>query len=261
MNHWDNKKGGEEFKRLWTKQPIQEEIDEEAFASLKLQGIPKILDIGSYAVLVINYKSMEYEFVSGSMSNLAGQPASTLLRGGFDYLYSDVVHPDDQHGFIYVYKTAMKHLMKIAPSKQLETRFAFDFRLLKPTGETVRVLQNSRVLQASATGKPILEVAMLTDITFWKQTTNMALSITEPNKKNKLWVYKHQKGMVNAVSISKTELKVLRLFAQGLTNTEVSKELSVSLHTVNTHRKNLIRKTGFNKINELVNYSISANVL
>lgn len=53
-------------------------------------------------------------------------------------------------------------------------------------------------------------------------------------------------------NISTRELQVLRLICKAKNNMEISKELSISERTVETHRKNLIRKTGAKNTVDLI---------
>ncbi len=49
---------------------------------------------------------------------------------------------------------------------------------------------------------------------------------------------------LNSLNISKRELEVLQLMAEGLSNHEISERLYVSLSTVKTHSRNLFDKLG-----------------
>ena len=50
-----------------------------------------------------------------------------------------------------------------------------------------------------------------------------------------------------SIGISKRELEVLQLMADGLSNQEIADKLFVSLNTVKTHSANLFSKLGVNK--------------
>jgi len=45
--------------------------------------------------------------------------------------------------------------------------------------------------------------------------------------------------------LSSRETELIHLIAEGLTNKEIADKLFLSIHTVKTHRKNIIRKLGF----------------
>jgi DNA-binding NarL/FixJ family response regulator len=52
------------------------------------------------------------------------------------------------------------------------------------------------------------------------------------------------------------EVEVLRRIARGLSNKEIGTELSVGVRTVETHRQNLINKTGMKTVAELTRYAV-----
>ncbi len=60
--------------------------------------------------------------------------------------------------------------------------------------------------------------------------------------------------------LSERETDVLRLVAQGLMNKEIADKLSISIHTVITHRKNISRKTGIKSVAGLTVYAIMKGI-
>lgn len=61
--------------------------------------------------------------------------------------------------------------------------------------------------------------------------------------------------------LSERELEVLVLIAQGLSSKEIADRLNISIHTVNTHRKNLTRKTGIRSVAGLAVYAMLHNLV
>lgn len=56
--------------------------------------------------------------------------------------------------------------------------------------------------------------------------------------------------------LTKREVEILKLIAQEMTNNEIAERLFISMYTVETHRKNLIRKIGVKNTVGLVKYAI-----
>ena len=54
------------------------------------------------------------------------------------------------------------------------------------------------------------------------------------------------------LSLSDREREILQLLSQGLSSREISQNLFISSHTVDTHRRNMIKKTGVRNTVELV---------
>jgi DNA-binding NarL/FixJ family response regulator len=62
--------------------------------------------------------------------------------------------------------------------------------------------------------------------------------------------------MPASVELSGREREVLQMIAEGRSTKEIADSLFISVKTVETHRKNIMRKTGLFTVAELVKYSI-----
>lgn len=56
--------------------------------------------------------------------------------------------------------------------------------------------------------------------------------------------------------LTRREVEILRLIAQEMTNNEIAERLFISTYTVETHRKNLIRKIGVKNTAGLVKFAL-----
>jgi DNA-binding NarL/FixJ family response regulator len=72
---------------------------------------------------------------------------------------------------------------------------------------------------------------------------------------------KQQKVADEQSLLSPREIEIIRLIAQELTSVEISRQLFLSTHTVETHRKNIWRKTGVKTLIGLVNYARNHGLL
>jgi DNA-binding NarL/FixJ family response regulator len=63
------------------------------------------------------------------------------------------------------------------------------------------------------------------------------------------------------ISISERENEIIRLIVEGNSNKEIADKLFLSLHTVNTHRKNIMNKLGVNNTAGLVVYAIKNEII
>lgn len=66
---------------------------------------------------------------------------------------------------------------------------------------------------------------------------------------------------VMEIDLSKRELEVLALIADGYTNGEIAEKTFTSKRTVETHRKNLIEKTGTKNTASLVKFALVNRIL
>jgi DNA-binding NarL/FixJ family response regulator len=70
-----------------------------------------------------------------------------------------------------------------------------------------------------------------------------------------------QKQNEQSIYISKREMEVLKLIAEGFTNQEIAEKLFISPLTVDSHRKNLIMKLGAKNTASLISIANSSGYL
>lgn len=62
-------------------------------------------------------------------------------------------------------------------------------------------------------------------------------------------------------SLSERETEITTLIAEGMTNKEIAVKLFLSPHTVNTHRKNIMKKLGVNSASGVIMYAVNAGLV
>ena len=61
--------------------------------------------------------------------------------------------------------------------------------------------------------------------------------------------------------LTRRELEILQLLAKGKQTTEIADALYISIHTVNSHRKNMIKKLNLRNTAELISFSYQNNLI
>lgn len=73
---------------------------------------------------------------------------------------------------------------------------------------------------------------------------------------------KHDENFnINGVFLTDREIQVVKLIAQEYNTKEISEELFVSVHTVDTHRKNIMKKLGVKNTIGIVKFAINNNLI
>lgn len=65
----------------------------------------------------------------------------------------------------------------------------------------------------------------------------------------------------SATNLTQRETDITRLIAEGKSSKEIASLLNISLHTVQTHRKNIMRKLNVNSASELTLYAVNTGLL
>jgi len=64
-----------------------------------------------------------------------------------------------------------------------------------------------------------------------------------------------------ASTLSAREQEIVQLLAEGKSNKEVARALGISVKTAETHRSNIMRKTGFGSLAELVRFAVRNKII
>jgi DNA-binding NarL/FixJ family response regulator len=70
-----------------------------------------------------------------------------------------------------------------------------------------------------------------------------------------------KKETINGLMLTASEVEIVRLIAQGLTNKEIAVKKFLSIHTIMTHRKNILRKVGVSNASELIMFAIKSGII
>jgi DNA-binding NarL/FixJ family response regulator len=93
--------------------------------------------------------------------------------------------------------------------------------------------------------------------TISKDTFYISDSLKSNSEKKKLFTDQ----FVNKMKLTEREIEILRLLAKGSSSADIAAVLHLSTHTVNTHRKNILRKLDMSSTVELVRFVHDNNLL
>ncbi len=69
------------------------------------------------------------------------------------------------------------------------------------------------------------------------------------------------KASCDGIKLSSREIEIIKLVAEGMSNKEIAEKIFLSVHTVTTHRKNIMSKLGVNNTAGLVMYAVRQKLI
>lgn len=63
------------------------------------------------------------------------------------------------------------------------------------------------------------------------------------------------------IQLTSREKEILKLYVEGFTNAEISDKLNLSIHTVKTHKNNIMQKYNFKSTVEMIKYAIKNKIV
>ncbi|TDS60209.1 LuxR C-terminal-related transcriptional regulator [Myroides indicus] len=215
---------------------------------VEIEIYKKMLDlfqVGDYCYFIFSPPEMQMEYTNDSIYKLLGYtPEEFTLE-----IFLDIIHPDDLQTYLNFEATITEFWKNLPPDKVFKYKTRYDFRIRCKNGQTKRLLQQVAVIQSDEEGAVLRTFVVFTDISELKETNKMVLSIIGLDGEPCYIDIHPVKELVPYKSIlTKREIQVFRLLVEGCQSAEIAEILNISLHTVSSHRKNILRKTKTNSV-------------
>lgn len=167
-----------------------------------------------------------------------------------------LVHPEDIPFVIDAEKVSIKKIREIGWEHVLSLKESYCFRMKTGNGDYQLFHHQSLQIRQDEEGRVIQGINIHTNINHITPVNNHIVTVMGIGGRSDF----HQinlkpeiKQLVSAPKIlSKRELEILKLVAQGYSSKEIADMLFLSSYTVRTHRKNILRKTETKNGTELV---------
>lgn len=150
------------------------------------------------------------------------------------------VHPEDIDTLTSVMYAVVEYIT--ANENISELTLTVTYRLRKKNGNYIKVLRQTSIGRHKYDPQTIYHNNVLTDISFMRSGAHVEWTFDAPDfdpEKIKMYV-----PQTNAQFFSARELEVLELIDKGLTSQAIAGMLFISKHTVDTHRRKMLQKTG-----------------
>ncbi|WP_317614762.1 LuxR C-terminal-related transcriptional regulator [Elizabethkingia anophelis] len=233
-------------------------IDTEADMSklqLQIEFHKRLLNIfqaGSFYYLIFNMYTGDVEIVHEDCKKMTGYDPEQFSAP----FLMDLIHPDDKPYFLNFEYKVVTFFKSLPYDKIKNYKVQYDFRLKKKDGQYIRILHQA--IQIDYDEKNFYRTLCLhTDITHIKPEGKPHFSLIGLDDEPSFFNIQPDDTFTKSYDIfTKREREILKCIVEGKSSKEIAEELFLSLHTVNTHRKNILAKASVKTPVDLVNKAI-----
>lgn len=197
---------------------------------------------------IVDYEAGKYLHVSDSIKDCLGHnPKRFYLEDGVGFTLS-LIHPNDLQPTLDTYTRYEKSEFVGKTHSAI-----MEYRLKDSKGRYVWVRSRDFIVEFTNDGKirTTLGMVLLIDKAREKEEAMFrSLNIKEIAKET---YAKYTKRRKELEKISYREFQIIELLAQGCSSKEIASKLVISEDTVETHRKNILKKLGLNNTVQTVN--------
>lgn len=204
---------------------------------------------------ITNTVQQSFEYVSKNFKACTGLPKDEMLKGGMNYFWS-LFHKKDIELWIECLKSLMTFTMtELSDEQRKRMSYTWNYRIKNAQGKYITIIQNTTPLQFDEKQKPIIGLAHYTvlDYDLGMDICACAKYLNTENEYETLF-YKNMSSTNLLDAISNRERDIIRLIITKKTSLEIAQKLNISKHTVDTHRRNILKKLNLTSTFELVSY-------
>jgi len=211
-------------------------------------------------------------FLSHNFTRVFGYPQKSFIEQDLQFIIKHL-HPDDLPAFIHFAETSTLHA---APWKEVKEKAVHEHcsRFKPGNGKWIWIKQ--KVIVLSVTPDRHIDNALLLfdDCTAAKQAElNQHISLVEKSRKRSKLLEllapvssaqtKRENLMLaleDNASLTLREKEIMQLVSQGASSKEIAATLFISKHTVESHRKHILRKLNVKNAPQMVRQSVISPV-
>ncbi|TNJ43819.1 hypothetical protein KFZ70_07540 [Tamlana fucoidanivorans] len=227
-----------------------------------IDQIGSLFAIGSYYYYIFNFQTLDIDFTHKGTQDVLGIPASNV---SLNTLF-ELMHPEDLAKMHSKEELAARFFYEnIVPHDIVNYKVMYLLRLRHKKGGYRTILQQTRALHLSNDGMIQNCITVHTDVTYLKMPITHQISFVSDtlpcyyglecdNKLHKMEYNLHS-------ILTNKEKEIIKLISIGETAKDIAEALSISIHTVNTHRKNILKKTKCANTAELMAKCLMAGII
>ena len=197
-----------------------------------------LFQIGGYYYIIFNIFQGEIEFASEEIKHVLGYEPEEIT---IEFLM-DKIHPEDKSYFLnFEYKIA-EFFKNIDYDKVKNYKAQYDIRFRAKNNNYVRILQQAVQIDYDKTNY-YRTLGIQTDITHLKKDGKPCFSIIGLDGEPSYYNIQDLDVFTKSYDLfTKREREILKCIVEGQNSKTIASYLHISLHTVNTHRKNILIK-------------------
>ena len=227
----------------------------------KVEFLDNLSVYKNVVIYLINTYTNRFVYINDKTNILAGlSPELFMAENGLEFSISRL-HPDHVEASLKLTQIGLNFYADSSLSDYKNIALNQNYLYKNGQDEYVQLLQQGMILEVDDSGRPALSIWLVHKVGHIKKADSAALVITSPSVVQ-LYSYNRQQNIIEAPkTFSDQERKIISLLAQGDDTKTIAQKLFISAHTVDTHRRNLIKKAECRDTTGVVDFARLINLI
>lgn len=239
-----------EYADMLNQQVFDETLLDYSILDRHIPFLTQLSQTGNSGITVFDLFRKQHVFTSYNFSTLFGFDMQELQQNGNDY-FDSRIHPEDYVQILKLGIRMFRFCFPLPASEKKDYKMINEFRIRNADDKYVRVIEQHQLLELDAKGNIWLALGII-DISPNQEENSGVRSQILNFKTGRIVNLEKQDSQIR---LTQREKEILSLIKDGYLSKEISEKLSISLHTVNTHRQRILEKMNADNSLEAVNYA------
>jgi len=219
----------------------------------KIVELDVYLPFSSTFFCITNTQNLSFEYISKNMKPCLGIDPELLKEQGMRFFWGRI-HPADTELWLKALSELMDFtLNEISVDDRKRMSYTWNYRIKNAKDEYVNIIQNTTPLEFDNDNKPIIGLAHYTVFNSnIKMDVCASAKLLNNNNEYETKYYNNYSQKLLSNNISNRERDVIRLLIQNKSSKEIGEKLFISSNTVDTHRRNILKKLNISSTGELI---------
>ena len=218
-------------------------INHDAPVLVKLE---KLMDENDQYLQVFDLGKMKFLFTSKRIFNMIGITAEEIDPGH----YTQLVHPDDEERLGQARARVYRMEKEIFKAQKGSSLTSYNLRIRNSAGQYINLFVQNYLFYSPIPYKAVFLLQVVTNIDWYKMKKERFHHYAGNDLS--LFKFPDQELIEIGPDLSHREYEIIRMIEAGHSSKEIADKLFLSVHTVNTHRSNILEKSGKSLISDLI---------
>lgn len=224
-----------------------------------LEAVKSIARLTYESMYVIDYENMTFEYVSENPLFLCGYTPEEVLNLGYEFYFKNVPE-NDLEMLNQINEAGFEFFKKLSGDEKKKYSITYDFHLVNKEGKHILINHKLTPLFLTSEGK-LWKAMCIVSIAHHKKAGNICIykqgtdEMWELDLGNNVW-RKSEKP-----KLTKREIEILQLYAQGLTINQIAEKIFVAPDTVKYYRRRIFERLNVSNIIEALSYAVNNKII
>lgn len=209
----------------------------------------KIASTTRKAIAIFDYNIKDFRYVSDNMKEVTGFSWNEMIQK----LQTGGHYSPDTHKIDRVNKQLTKLYTEASGPEKAQFTAIFDYRLTLVPPHNVRILEYISPLLFDENGSLLLSLHVYSNINHLKKADANSILAVHIAKQN--YYFSISDYRMDEIFFGQREQEILEYSDKNLLSKEIAQAINLSVHTVDTHLRNLRDRLGVISTNALISYS------